>query len=120
MTVKGIIIRCWARVKFEHRAKIRTMQWELAESSLEVDRGSDDVVGSSSRTHQKFTGKFVGSSSIDCQELAKSSLEECWKFIGSSQKEIGSSPGVHRKDAGSLSKRRSDNDDCTLSVVLAS
>ncbi|RWW05443.1 hypothetical protein GW17_00031285 [Ensete ventricosum] len=26
MTVKGMTIKCWARVKFEHRAKIRTMQ----------------------------------------------------------------------------------------------
>ncbi|RWW38939.1 hypothetical protein BHE74_00055776, partial [Ensete ventricosum] len=77
----------------------------LTKSSLEVSRGSDDVVGSSLRTHQKFAGKFVGSSPIDYPELNESSPEECCKFIGSSPKEIESSPGVHRKDAGSLSNR---------------
>ncbi|RRT31951.1 hypothetical protein B296_00057457 [Ensete ventricosum] len=53
-----------------------TMQWELAESSPEVGQGSDDVVGSSPRTHQKFTGKFVESSPTGCRELAESSQEE--------------------------------------------
>ncbi|RWW86144.1 hypothetical protein BHE74_00005100 [Ensete ventricosum] len=75
-------------------------QWELTESSPEVSRGSNDVVESSPRTHQKFVGKFVGGSP-----------EEYWKFIGSSPKDIGSSPGVHRKDVGSLLKRQSDNED---------
>ncbi|RRT83586.1 hypothetical protein B296_00005039 [Ensete ventricosum] len=80
------------------------MQWELAESLLEVDRGLDDVVGSSPRTHQKFAGRFVGSSPIGCRELARGLSKEYWKFIGSSPKEIGSSPWVHRKDAGSSPK----------------
>ncbi|RRT39871.1 hypothetical protein B296_00000662 [Ensete ventricosum] len=65
----------------------------------------DDVVGSSTRTHQKFTGKFVESSPTGYRELTRSSLEEYWKFIGSSPKEIRSSLGVHRKDARSLLKR---------------
>ncbi|RWW20006.1 hypothetical protein BHE74_00008405 [Ensete ventricosum] len=96
-----------------------TTQWELTESSLEVGQGPDDVVGSSSRTHQKFVEKFIGSSPTGCPELTESSQEECWKFIGSSPKETESSPGVHRKDDGSSSKRRSDNEDCTLSVVVS-
>ncbi|RZS11864.1 hypothetical protein BHM03_00043265 [Ensete ventricosum] len=95
------------------------MQWELAESSPEVDQGSYDVVGSSPRTHQKFTGKFVGSSPTSCRELTKCSPEECWKFIGSSPKEIRSSLEVHRKDVGSSPKRRSDSEHCTLSVVVS-
>ncbi|RWW12278.1 hypothetical protein GW17_00024070, partial [Ensete ventricosum] len=72
---------CWAGVKFEHQTKVRTTQWELVESSSEVDRGSDDVVGSSPRTHQKFAGKFVGSSPTGCWELTGCSLEEYWKFV---------------------------------------
>ncbi|RWW14278.1 hypothetical protein GW17_00021961 [Ensete ventricosum] len=58
-------------------------------------RGSDDVVGSSSRTHQKFAGKFVGSSPAGYREHAGCSLEECWKFVGSSSKEIRSSSRIH-------------------------
>ncbi|RRT75601.1 hypothetical protein B296_00009936 [Ensete ventricosum] len=77
-----------------------TTQRKLAKSSPKVDRGSYDVVGSSPRTHQKFVGRFVGSSPTGYRELAGSSPEECWKFIGSSLKEIESSPRVHRKDAG--------------------
>ncbi|RZS13267.1 hypothetical protein BHM03_00044835, partial [Ensete ventricosum] len=88
---------CWVGVKFEHRAKVRTMQWELAESLTEVGRGSDDVVGSLLRTHQKFTGKFIGSSSTGCRELVGCSLEECWKFVRSSPKEIGRLSRTHQK-----------------------
>ncbi|RZR78718.1 hypothetical protein BHM03_00004140 [Ensete ventricosum] len=52
---------------------------QAATGGLQVDRGSDDVVRSSLRAHQRFIEKFVGSSS----------------------KEIGSSLGVYRKDAES-------------------
>ncbi|RWW03579.1 hypothetical protein GW17_00033258 [Ensete ventricosum] len=76
------------------------MQWELAESSPEVDQCSNDVVRSSLRTHQKFIGKFVGSSPTGCRELAGCSPEECWKFVRSSSKEIGSSSRTHQKFTG--------------------
>ncbi|RRT36304.1 hypothetical protein B296_00019171, partial [Ensete ventricosum] len=50
----------------------------------EVSQGSNDVVESSPRTHQKFTGKFVGSSSTGCRELARKftgrMLEVRWEF----------------------------------------
>ncbi|RZS23838.1 hypothetical protein BHM03_00056837, partial [Ensete ventricosum] len=98
-TVKGRTNRCWAGVKFEHRVKVRTMQYELAESSLEVGRGPDDVVGSSPRTHQKFARKFVGSSPTGYRELTECSLKECWKFVGSSSKEIKSLLRTHQKFA---------------------
>ncbi|RWW42952.1 hypothetical protein BHE74_00051439 [Ensete ventricosum] len=70
----------WAGVKFEHQTEVQTMQWELVESSPEVDRGLDDVVWNLPRTHQRFVGSSsisVGSSSIGCRELARSSQEEC-------------------------------------------
>ncbi|RWV95582.1 hypothetical protein GW17_00041782 [Ensete ventricosum] len=47
------------------------MQWELAESSPKVNRGSDDIVKSSSRPHQRFVKKFVESSSTGY-----------WEFVG--------------------------------------
>ncbi|RWW35379.1 hypothetical protein BHE74_00059696 [Ensete ventricosum] len=56
-----------------------------------------DVVGSSMRTHQKFAEKFVGSSSTDYRELARSLLEGCWELVGSSPKGIGSSLEVYQK-----------------------
>ncbi|RWW83148.1 hypothetical protein BHE74_00008348 [Ensete ventricosum] len=83
-------------------------QWVLTESLPEVYRGLDDVVGSSPRTHQKFSGKFVGSSPIGCRELAGCLPEECWNFVRSSPKEIGSSLGVHRKDARMGPRREFD------------
>ncbi|RWW68886.1 hypothetical protein BHE74_00023580, partial [Ensete ventricosum] len=46
-----------------------------------------------------FTGKFIRSSSTSGRELAECSLEEYWEFVGSSPKEIRSSPEVHWKDA---------------------
>ncbi|RWV82988.1 hypothetical protein GW17_00055469, partial [Ensete ventricosum] len=60
--VKGNTIRCSTGVKFEHQTEVRVMYEELTETSPEVNRGSDDVVGSSPRPHQRFAGKFVGSS----------------------------------------------------------
>ncbi|RWW16418.1 hypothetical protein GW17_00019701 [Ensete ventricosum] len=50
------------------------MQWELVESSLEVTQGLDDVVGSSPRAHQRFAGKFLGSSPTSGREFVGSSL----------------------------------------------
>ncbi|RRT48983.1 hypothetical protein B296_00017498 [Ensete ventricosum] len=61
---------------------------------------SDDVVGSLSRTHQKFAGKFIESLSIGCRELVGCSSKEWWKFVGSSWKEIESSLRTHQKFAG--------------------
>ncbi|RWW50628.1 hypothetical protein BHE74_00043096 [Ensete ventricosum] len=104
---------------------------ELVETSQEVcrevyrefiDRLSgvrQQVVGSSSGVHRKNVGKFIGSSPTGCRELAENSPEEYWKFIGSSLKEIRSLLGVHRKDTMSLSKRRLDNENYTLSVIVS-
>ncbi|RWW01852.1 hypothetical protein GW17_00035085 [Ensete ventricosum] len=82
---------CWVGVKFKHRAEVRTTQWELVENSSEVIRGSNDVVRSSPRTHQRF----VGSLPTCCPKLSGSSPEKCWEFIRSSLEEIGSSSRVH-------------------------
>ncbi|RRT54997.1 hypothetical protein B296_00011410, partial [Ensete ventricosum] len=92
---------------------------ELAKSSLEVSRGSDDVVGSSLENSPKVYREVCREFTNRLPELAESSPEECWKFIGSSLKEIGSSPGVHRKDTGSLPKRQSNNEDYMLCVVVS-
>ncbi|RZR96735.1 hypothetical protein BHM03_00025792 [Ensete ventricosum] len=61
---------------------------------------------------RELAGRMSRSSSIGCRELTESSPEECWKFIGSSPKEIGSSPGVHRKDVGVCRR-----DDWTSEIV---
>ncbi|RWW01093.1 hypothetical protein GW17_00035889 [Ensete ventricosum] len=81
--------------------------------------GCRELVGSSSGVHRKNVGKFIGSSPTGCRELAENSPEEYWKFIGSSLKEIRSLLGVHRKDTMSLSKRRLDNENYTLSVIVS-
>ncbi|RRT60353.1 hypothetical protein B296_00019297 [Ensete ventricosum] len=64
---------------------------ELAESSLEVGRGSNDVVGSSLRVLQRFTEKFVGSSLIGCQELAGRMLGVHWVFVEGDREFVGGS-----------------------------
>ncbi|RWW58244.1 hypothetical protein BHE74_00034921 [Ensete ventricosum] len=84
------------RSQLRASAQVRTTQWEFIESSPKVDRGSDDVVRSSPRAHQRFARKFVESSPTSCQELAKSLSEEYWEFVGSSPEEIGSSSGVYK------------------------
>ncbi|RRT45076.1 hypothetical protein B296_00045008 [Ensete ventricosum] len=50
----------------------------------------------------KFATKFTESSSIGCRELVGSSPEECWKFIGSLPKKIGSSSRTHQKFVGTF------------------
>ncbi|RRT75544.1 hypothetical protein B296_00010463, partial [Ensete ventricosum] len=105
-TINGDTIRCWAGVKFEHRAEVWTTQWELAEISLEVGRSSDDVVRSSPRTHQKFAQKFVGSSSTGvCRKNARSSLVVRRRKSGAhrelTRSLLESSLGVHRQVVGS-------------------
>ncbi|RRT64088.1 hypothetical protein B296_00002513 [Ensete ventricosum] len=73
------------------------MQWELAESSPEVGQGSDDVVESSPRTHQKFAGKFIGSSPTGCRELAGSLLGVRRRFRRCCRELTENSPEVYRE-----------------------
>ncbi|RWW77867.1 hypothetical protein BHE74_00013938 [Ensete ventricosum] len=95
-----------ARVKFGHRAGVRTIQWELVErlagSLLKVLKACREFVGSSpkgSKAYQEFVGSFLKVSeayleftgslpkvSGACQDGIRSSPEEdqetCGKIIG--------------------------------------
>ncbi|RRT79832.1 hypothetical protein B296_00002521 [Ensete ventricosum] len=60
-------------------------------------RGSNDVVGSSPGTHQKFAGKFVGRLSGARQVFTERMLEVRWEFTEGNRELIKNSPEVCRE-----------------------
>ncbi|RZR74779.1 hypothetical protein BHM03_00043065 [Ensete ventricosum] len=100
--------------EFEHRAKIQTMQWELAGGRPRFEQCCQELAKISlevcHEVHREFTDRLSGAR----REFARRMLEVHWEF----PKEIGSSSGVHRKYAGSSLKRQSDNEDYTFTDPL--
>ncbi|RWW32435.1 hypothetical protein GW17_00002891 [Ensete ventricosum] len=64
LTADGYPLKCWAKIKLGHRAKVRTIQWDLAESSLGVRRREREAhwehagrsLEEDHKTHCKNTG----------------------------------------------------------------
>ncbi|RWV78229.1 hypothetical protein GW17_00060829, partial [Ensete ventricosum] len=70
---------------------------ECAESSSEVDRGSDDVVWSLSRAHQRFAEKFVDKLSGARWEFTERMLGVRRRELGARRGFIGRMSGVRRE-----------------------
>ncbi|RWV83531.1 hypothetical protein GW17_00054844 [Ensete ventricosum] len=81
---------------------------------------SNDVVGSSSRVHQRFAGKFVRSSLTSCRELTKSSPERCWEFVEGDRELAAGSPEGCRKFAEGNKHNRGHKGDAGIELETRS